>query len=415
MFSMYEQGILLDVWNTYKSAIPNTLKAMGVAQQKYFTRDGKLISASTEGGDQLWALNIKQDWLDKLGLNAPTTPDELFAVAQAFTSRDPDGNGLSDTYGFTSSGGGQSLGAIANVGLMYGPDTYYVDNNKVSHPIIDGNYKLTLDFIKKIVDAQLIDPNWYSQGWGDMQPAIYGGKIGVVWYPPEALLSEGSSRRNDSVIKDWFSVLPTPKGSANGGKLPAITPFGQHRTVAAGITKDKPKLDAIIQFMESTVLPSKEYWKFRMGYEIDKYEMVEIKGRAYFDWGPDGVKRGSAAGSYPGQSMWPFNWGKLVCTYSLQGNPVTGPGPNPDDVTLKALDMSNVVMAQPRYSDVSYLLNLNNESKNQAQAAVDEFSIQYILGRTTDYDGFVRRWLASGGQALLDEAASQFKTFGYIN
>jgi ABC-type glycerol-3-phosphate transport system substrate-binding protein len=414
LFSMYDQGILLDDWNVYKSAIPNTLKAMGEAQQKYYTRNGKLIAVPTEGGDQLWAWNIHQDWLDKLGLKTPTTPDELFAVAQAFTTRDPDGNGLNDTYAFTSSGGGESLGAIDSLALMFGPSTYYIDNNKVSHPITDGNYKRTLDFIKKVVDAQLIDPNWYSQGWGDMQPAIYNGKIGIVWYPPEALLSEGSSRRNDSVIKDWFSVLPMPKGTANGGKLSAISPFGSIRTVSADVAKDKSKLDAIIQFMESTVLPSKEYWKIRMGYEIDNYAMVEIKGRAYFDWGPDSAKRGSVAGNYPGQNMWPFNWGKLVGTYALQGNPVSGPEPNPDEVTLKALDMSNQVMAHPRYSDESYLLNLSNENVNQAYTVSNEFAIQYILGRTTDYDGFVRRWLAAGGQALLDEATQQFKGYGLI-
>lgn len=36
---------------------------------------------------------IRQDWLDNLNLEIPTTMEELKAVAKAFTEQDPDGNG----------------------------------------------------------------------------------------------------------------------------------------------------------------------------------------------------------------------------------------------------------------------------------------------------------------------------------
>lgn len=47
---------------------------------------------------------IRQDWLDNLGLEAPTTIDEFEEVIRAFTEDDPDGNGEKDTYGFTYEG-----------------------------------------------------------------------------------------------------------------------------------------------------------------------------------------------------------------------------------------------------------------------------------------------------------------------
>ncbi|KGE18770.1 extracellular solute-binding protein [Paenibacillus wynnii] len=46
---------------------------------------------------------LRQDWLTKLGLEMPTTMDELYTVLKAFTEQDPDGNGKKDTYGFSSS------------------------------------------------------------------------------------------------------------------------------------------------------------------------------------------------------------------------------------------------------------------------------------------------------------------------
>ncbi|MFD0462567.1 hypothetical protein ACFQY9_12540 [Microvirga aerilata] len=39
---------------------------------------------------------IRYDWLDKLGLKAPQTVDELYTVLQAFRDKDPNGNGQKD-------------------------------------------------------------------------------------------------------------------------------------------------------------------------------------------------------------------------------------------------------------------------------------------------------------------------------
>src|ERR1700738_3598216 len=49
-------------------------------------------------------LLVRKDWLDKLGLQPPKTWDDLAAVAKAFTTQDPDGNGKADTYGLAVPG-----------------------------------------------------------------------------------------------------------------------------------------------------------------------------------------------------------------------------------------------------------------------------------------------------------------------
>jgi len=45
------------------------------------------------------AVILRKDWLDALGLEVPTSTDELYDVAKAFSEEDPDGNGKDDTYG----------------------------------------------------------------------------------------------------------------------------------------------------------------------------------------------------------------------------------------------------------------------------------------------------------------------------
>ena len=43
-----------------------------------------------------------------------------------------------------------------------------------------------------------------------------------------------------------------------------------------------------------------------------------------------------------------------------------------------------------------------------------EFDFRYATGETSDYDGFRERWLAAGGQQLLDEPEVQFRNLELI-
>ncbi|KPI22163.1 extracellular solute-binding protein family 1 [Actinobacteria bacterium OK074] len=57
---------------------------------------------------QAQTLMIRKDWLKKLGLQAPTTWQEMLKVAQAFATEDPDGDGKADTYGMVVPGSAQN-------------------------------------------------------------------------------------------------------------------------------------------------------------------------------------------------------------------------------------------------------------------------------------------------------------------
>lgn len=54
---------------------------------------------------QAFAMFVRADWRKKLGLPEPKTWDDLAAMAAAFTTQDPDGNGKADTRGLVVPGG----------------------------------------------------------------------------------------------------------------------------------------------------------------------------------------------------------------------------------------------------------------------------------------------------------------------
>jgi putative aldouronate transport system substrate-binding protein len=411
LFSMYDQGVLLDDWSPYRSVMPLSFKNMGDLAISYFTKNSKLTAISTMPGDQSWAWNIRQDWLNKLGLKMPTTPDELLAVGKAFTFNDPDGNGRNDTYGFTAAKlDNRSLNELEYFGLMYGPISYYVDGGKVNHPFVDGNYKRTLDLIKQMVADGSIDPDWYTVGWQDRKPDMVNGKYGIMWYPPEALHTEIEEVRKDGVVENWWSYLPLPKGTSTGGKLTPASPIGSAIiTASASAGKNKAKMDAIIKILEGTQYPNRELWILRAGLDIDKVEPIDIGNRKYVNFAA-----AEQAGSRTTQNGGFSSYGKMINSMNPLTYGLYGTSPQPNAVARKGMELDSQVTSAQRYPNDATLLNLNYENQTQAKTVADEFTIQYILGQNSDYDGFVRRWLAAGGQALLDEATQQLKGYGII-
>jgi ABC-type glycerol-3-phosphate transport system substrate-binding protein len=413
LFNMYDQGILLDDWNIYKDRMPTAWNNMGEVQRNYFTVDGKLILVAVMPGDQAWAWNIRKDWLSKLGLKTPTTPEELLEVAKAFTFNDPDGNGQNDTYGFTSAGNNKNIGEIGNLLLMYGPTTFYIKDNGVTHPVLDGNYKKFLDFMRQIVDAKVIDPDWYNMEWESRKPSMANGKYGIVWYPPAALLGEiDGNRQNDLAVLNWYTYFATPRGSLEGGKLSPSTIFGySKRTASARAGRDRAKMDAIVTLLETTAVGNQGYWDVSTCWNYVQGTLKKVNGIDYIYFTPEQWQENQNHQVPPGNQ----NWWKIFSTVQNKYVRLSGNTPEPGELTLESQLQTSQVEAAARYdTGYSQLLVLDQANSSSVGSVTDEFSIQYILNQTNDYEGYRRRWLSSGGQALLDQATEQFKKYGYI-
>ena len=92
------------LFNTHASdLLKEWTNAEGTAAFDSATYKGQVVAiplaaSSMDGADFLW---IRQDWLEKLELDVPTTMEELYDVMVAFRDQDPDGNGVDDTVGMS--------------------------------------------------------------------------------------------------------------------------------------------------------------------------------------------------------------------------------------------------------------------------------------------------------------------------
>lgn len=143
----------------------------------------------TAGGiNEMW---IRQDWLDKLDLEAPRTWDELAEVAEAFVNQDPDGNGEDDTIGILGPGNADHMNAVG--GNQFGLDPLFScyqsyphywlegEDGKVEYGSVRPETKSALENISKLYTDGLIDPEMLVRS--DSKEPLLAGKVGIFFGP----------------------------------------------------------------------------------------------------------------------------------------------------------------------------------------------------------------------------------------
>jgi putative aldouronate transport system substrate-binding protein len=179
--------------------------------------------------DRVEGLVIRKDWLDKLGLKVPTTIDELYAVARAFTTKDPDGNGKDDTYGFgayyessnlATAGFGRRFDYIMGAYGVAG--TWNFESaDKFQFNVRNPGFRKAVEFIRKINEEKLIDPSWSAPNKDEFRARWKQGKFGIWWEQFAALATQANYKDFDNNFPkgEIIPILP-PKGpegkSANG-------------------------------------------------------------------------------------------------------------------------------------------------------------------------------------------------------
>ncbi|MFD2334593.1 extracellular solute-binding protein [Cohnella sp. GCM10020058] len=401
---LYKQGVLLEDWTPYLDKLPTLSGTFSNQSKAYVNEGGKMIGLPTLPNPNTFSFKIRQDWLDKLQLKQPTTPEELLDVLRKFTHDDPDGNQKNDTWGISSAGAGANLGELKNLELMFGKSRIFAGSGEAESAIVNGTHKKLLDYVKTIVDEKLIDPDWYTQGWEQRKPKLFAGKVGVTFYPGVLVNEvEGGTGSTGSTI-GWFENLPMPKGGPEGGNLPPGAINSGIITISKAAAQDPAKLERILKIIENSTYPNDGYWALRWGVGVNGQKAMDVEGGGKFVSLKGELYRQDNKGAY--------DWGTWVATG--QDGVVESTNEQPAESDKKQMKLDRETMQMPANPNDMAMLSLDPQIVSDLDTLQNEFDIKYILGGTKDYDGFVKQWLSAGGQTLLDEATKQFKAAGLI-
>jgi putative aldouronate transport system substrate-binding protein len=212
---------------------------------------------------------IREDWLNKLNLKAPTTVDEMYNVLKAFTTQDPNGNGQKDEVGIFTRMGGATENKVLSVLSLFGVSDYWHTNKngKVQLGLYTPEYKQAIKNVAK----------WYAEGLIDKEIFTRGGKSRDILYP----------ENNGGVIHDWIPSTSgyNPKVSATvpGFKVVGILPpkdiNGNQWEIAA-----RDKLDGAgwaISNSNKNKVESMKYMDFWWTEEGVKLSTYGIEGDTY--------------------------------------------------------------------------------------------------------------------------------------
>ncbi|MBU5348360.1 extracellular solute-binding protein [Paenibacillus lautus] len=198
---LVEAGQIADLTEVYEQYASPEIKTIientNGAALEAVTFDGKImalpgVQANADGIHLLW---IRQDWLDKLNLEPPTTMAELEAVARAFVEDDPDGNGQRDTIGITGpeSGGKLYANFLESKNNLYGFDAIFSAHDSFPGYWLEGEggspvygsilpeTREALASLRDLYSKGLIDPEMGVRNKAD-EPII-AGKSGMFFAP----------------------------------------------------------------------------------------------------------------------------------------------------------------------------------------------------------------------------------------
>ena len=194
--------------------------------------DGKYYGVPTSA--HTYALFIRQDWLNKLNLKAPTTWEELKNVAKAFTHDDPDGNGKNDTYGFT-----MPLATTRGYASSFSSSYLWQAGANYLVATQPGKFKAALDskemvtamtFMRGMVCEGLAQPGAINHTTADANTSFRSGQTGMYSSGPYhiALFDKDPG-------KQTYTVVPAGPGGAISmaeGTTAFLMKTSQHKAAA---------------------------------------------------------------------------------------------------------------------------------------------------------------------------------------
>lgn len=175
-------------------------------------------------GSNTRCLILRQDWLDNVGLKAPTTIDELYNVLKAFKTKDPDKNGKDDTSGYVAEKATIFDPIMGAFGVI--PNFWFERDGMLKHGSVLPEIKDALAVLQKWYTEGLIDPDVFTTDAKLAEQKFVNSKLGV--YEATAFTANPNNPDYAALLKATPSakvtaILP-PKGPSGKQGLAEVAP-----------------------------------------------------------------------------------------------------------------------------------------------------------------------------------------------
>lgn len=349
--------------------------------------DGKLYGVYRARTLGRMGVSINKEWMDRLGLQPPTTIDEFYQLLKAFKEQDPDGNGVDDTYGIVIT---KYAGPWDMMQVWFGaPNKWGVDDEsgKLVPTHQTAEYKEALQFFRKLYVEGLVNEDFAIMDPAVWNNAIINGEAGVLADVADA------ARRIDNAMQEkapkdepYMGVYQAPVGPHGHRDMPT-SGYANVLAISKTEVKTEEELRRVLHFLDQ--LNDLEMQDL-LSYGIEGRHYDRIDGYIKVKDDLDAVTAAELRG--------------LNQMLMFIGPQMSGLQPTAINLMIEEVQAANeqIVIgnpAEPLVSEVYARLG------QQLDNIISDARIQYIVGQIDDagLEEAFQLWLNTVGQDYIDE------------
>jgi putative aldouronate transport system substrate-binding protein len=369
----------------YLSQYPN-LAGMKPEILKNTSVFGKTYGIYRERALSRQGVMIRKDWLDKLGLRPPSSIDELYEVMRAFTYKDPDGNGIQDTYGLADRND-LMFGAFKTLSSYFNtPNGWGTKDGRLLPEFMFDEYVDTMKFMRKLYQEKLINEDFALASKNQQWEKFYTGKAGVYIgnMVDAGNLHQYAAKYDSKLELEIVNRIAGPDGRHR------IWSQGGHNGIFVfpkAAVETEEELKELLAFFDQLAAP--EMWNLmNLGIEDVHYRVVE---GSYYEF----MEEASL--------LRELEVRPLISLVGLEAGTLKAYGdPLREKFERLTEDNSSILLHDPTESLSSQTFT---EKGYELRSMIDDATYSFILGMM-DERGFqleVERWLRSGGEQIIRE------------
>ncbi|WP_165452525.1 extracellular solute-binding protein [Paenibacillus thalictri] len=356
----------------YLNEFPN-LKKYDPQIMKNLSVDGKYYVIPRPRPLVRLATIIRKDWLDNVGLSEPKTVDEFYNMLKAFKEKDPDKNGVNDTYGMMIYENSIPTEIFAWFGA---PNNWKVDDSgNFVKDVETKEYREGLRFVRKLYNEDLINKNFAIVVRNEARKDLYNNKVGASIEAIDAVVPFYYFQMQDT--KNFYKMTVSPP--INGKAYAASGHYGG-ALISKTSVKTEKDLRQVLRYFNAVNSDEAKAEFVKVAQENDKKPAAE-------QFNLDDLKN-------------------LVTTDAI----VYPTGTTDTDTLLKSRMTEYAAISIPDPS--SALISPTQTEKNeQLKTILTDARAQYIMGKIDDagFDAAVAQWKKVGGDQVAKELADLYK------
>ncbi len=254
--SYYESDVLLNL-APYMDKMPNLKATFTDLEWGRVSFDGGIYAIPRKGEGNYNCWYIRQDWLDKLQMDAPETFDDLLKVAIAMNNADFDGNGKNDTYALSGTYDSKyNRSAFDGFYTAYGvtaPAGILIRDGKAVMSCTLPEFKMALETIRTFVEAGVVDPEILSNTNSTMIEKMATGKVGIAYggwanYSKPAFVKQLSAVDENASWGPMSKNIKTEYGES--GASQSVSGYDAVFAINADLAQEPEKLDAVLKLFD---------------------------------------------------------------------------------------------------------------------------------------------------------------------